>query len=206
MNRVSAISVFDLACIRGGRVLFRSLAFEVGAGNALAIEGPNGAGKSSLLRLLAGFLAPASGKVLLKTAGETIEDSEQRGRFVGFLSHQDASKPQLSVREQLRFYARLYGVSGDVAAALDSVGLLKAADLPCLYLSAGQKKRLALARLQLTMRPLWLVDEPLASLDAAGKRFAASLFAKHCADGGIVIAATHEPLGFDAARFELRGP
>jgi heme exporter protein A len=203
LNQVSAIRASDLACLRGGRIVFRSLSFEVGAGTALAIEGPNGAGKSSLLRLLAGFLAPVSGRVLLGTSEGDIEDGEMRGRHVGFLGHQDAAKPQLTVMEQLRFFAQLYDARDDAAAALDAVGLSRVAGLPCQYLSAGQKKRLSLARLALTKRPLWLVDEPLASLDVAGKALAASLFAGHCASGGIVIAATHEPLGFDAQRLVL---
>ena len=203
MNQVSAIQASDLACLRGGRMVFRALSFEVGAGKALAIEGPNGAGKSSLLRLLAGFLAPVSGRVRLSTGEGDVDDAELRGRYVGFLGHQDAAKPQLSVMEQLRFYAQLYEIHDSAAAALETVGLSRVAELPCQYLSAGQKKRLSLARLQLTKRPVWLVDEPLASLDAAGKTLAASLFAKHCASGGIVIAATHESLGFDAARLLL---
>lgn len=184
-------------------MLFRSLSFTVEAGKALAIEGPNGVGKSSLLRLLAGFLAPVSGRVTLRTKQGDVEDGELRGSYIGFLAHQDAAKPQLTVLEQLSFYARLYEIGDDALAALDMVGLSRVSGLPCLYLSAGQKKRLSLARLQLTRRPIWLVDEPLASLDAAGKTLAASLFAKHCASGGIVIAATHEPLGLDSAQLKL---
>jgi heme exporter protein A len=203
LNQVSAVHASDLACLRGGRMVFRSLSFEVAAGKALAIEGPNGAGKSSLLRLLAGFLAPVSGRVRLSTGEGEVDDAETRGRYVGFLGHQDAAKTQLTVMEQLRFHVQLYEVDDDAAAALETVGLSRVAELPCQYLSAGQKKRLSLARLQLTKRPLWLVDEPLASLDVAGKTLAASLFAQHCASGGIVIAATHEPLGFDAARLSL---
>jgi heme exporter protein A len=203
LSNVSEIRVSDLACVRGGRLLFRGLDFAVASGKALAIEGPNGAGKSSLLRLLAGFLAPASGSVRLDTGDGEIGDGELRGHYVGFLGHHDASKPQLTVREQLEFYGHLYGAAGDARSALELTGLSHLADLPCQYLSAGQKKRLSLARLVLTGRPLWLVDEPLASLDAAGKSLAASLFARHCAGGGIVIAATHEPLGFDVARLAL---
>ena len=204
MYDVSAIRVSDLACMRGGRIVFRDLSFEVAAGKALAIEGPNGAGKTSLLRLLAGFLAPLSGSVRLDTVDGEIADNELRGLRVGFLGHQDAAKPQLTVLEQLQFYGHLYGADGDAPGALEQVGLSRLAGLPCQYLSAGQKKRLSLARLVVTKRPLWLVDEPLASLDVAGKALAASLFTKHCASGGIVIAATHETLGFTAARFELK--
>ena len=203
MDKLAAINVSDVACLRGGRVLFRGLSFDVAAGQALALEGPNGAGKSSLLRMIAGFLAPVAGKISLNTDKGAVEDGELRGRFVGFLGHHDAAKAQLTVEEQLKFYAQLYGAQGDIAAALTLAGLTRLAGLPCQYLSAGQKKRLALARLSLIARPLWLLDEPLAALDSAGKALAASLIAAHCNGGGIAIVATHEPLGLDATRLEL---
>lgn len=203
MSQLAAVSVSDLACVRGGRRLFRALSFDVAAGKVLAIEGPNGAGKSSLLRMIAGFLAPVAGTIRFAADEGSVADGELRGRFAGFLGHHDAAKPQLTVQEQLAFYAQLYGAKGDIAAALERVGLSRLAGLPCQYLSAGQKKRLALARLSLIERPLWLLDEPLAALDVAGKALAASLIAAHCAQGGITIAATHEPLGLDAARLEL---
>lgn len=173
------------------------------AGQVLSLEGPNGAGKTSLLRMIAGFLAPAAGTIRLRGDGNNIADNEERGKHVGWLGHHDAAKPQLSPRETLIFFSKLYGVSGASDEALETVGLARARDLPCQYLSAGQKKRLALARLKLSNRPVWLLDEPLAALDTDGKLLAANLVKTHCASGGIVIAATHEPLGVDGARLQL---
>ena len=193
----------NLSCIRGGRLVFRDVGFRVEAGQALSLEGPNGAGKSSLLRMIAGFLTPASGAIRLTNDGADISDGEERGNFIGWLGHHDAAKPQLTPRETLQFFAGLYRIPADVNAGLDEVGLDKARDLPCQYLSAGQKKRLSLARLKLSNRPLWLLDEPLAALDTAGKSLAAQFISSHCARGGIAIAATHEALGIDAARLAL---
>jgi heme exporter protein A len=170
------------------------------AGSVLSIEGPNGSGKTSLLRMLAGFLAPASGAIRF---GADVIDGEERGKFVGWLGHHDAVKPQLTPRETLSFFATLHGADTNVDGALQSVGLARARDLPCQYLSAGQKKRLALARLKISGRALWLLDEPLAALDAQGKTLVRDLIAAHCAGGGIAIAATHEPLGLDCRRLVL---
>ena len=191
------LSAESLACIRGGRLVFRDLSFRADAGQLLSVEGANGAGKTSLLRMLAGFLAPASGTIRF---GD-VSDGEERGKHVGWLGHQDGAKPQLTPRETLAFTAALYGTK--VSTALDAVGLSRTSDLPCQYLSAGQKKRLALARLKLSARPLWLLDEPLAALDAAGKALLQAMIAEHCAGGGLVIAATHEPLGLDGQRLVL---
>ncbi len=195
----STIDVSGLACIRGQRLLFRDLSFRVQAGQVLSLEGPNGAGKTSLLRLIAGFLSPAAGTIAV---GET-QDPEARGRLIGWLGHHDAAKPQLTPREVLAFFAGLYRVDGDIAAALGAVGLGAIADLPCQYLSAGQKKRLALARLQLLRRPVWLLDEPLSALDAQGRRHVAEILERHTASGGIAVAATHEPLGIACERLIL---
>jgi heme exporter protein A len=194
--------VSALTAIRGGRVLFRHLGFRVEAGRLLCIEGANGVGKTSLLRMIAGFLAPAEGTIRLQTNDAEVIDGEERGKFVGWLGHHDAVKPQMGVGETLSFFARLYG-GGDAEAAMETVGLTRLADLPGQYLSAGQKKRVALARLKLSRRPLWLMDEPLASLDVAGKKIAADLIAAHCASDGIAIVATHEALGIDCERLVL---
>ena len=184
-------------------MVFRDAGFSVAGGTALSLEGPNGAGKTSLLRMIAGFLTPAAGTIRLSADSADITDNEERGKFIGWLVHHDAAKPQLTPRETLKFFAALYGATGAIDEALETVGLTRARDLPCQYLSAGQKKRLALARLKLSARPVWLLDEPLAALDANGKSLAADLIKAHCAGGGIAIAATHEPLGIDAARLQL---
>jgi heme exporter protein A len=184
-------------------VLFRDLRFRVEAGTVLCVEGANGAGKTSLLRLIAGFLAPAAGVIRLQTNSGDADDPEERGRFVGWLGHHDAVKPQMSAREMLMFFARLYGDGGGIGSALDATGLTRLADLPGQYLSAGQRKRVALARLTLSNRPLWLMDEPLASLDAAGKKITTGLVEAHCARGGIAVVATHEPLGIACEGLQL---
>ena len=196
-----SVTVEQLACQRGPRLLFRDLNFRIGAGQALSLEGPNGAGKTSLFRMIAGFIAPAAGTIAIGA----VTEAEERGRAIGWLGHHDGAKPQLTPREVLTFFASLYRREADVTASLASVGLATLGDLPCQYLSAGQKKRLALARLQLCARPVWLLDEPLAALDADGKTRAAEFVKAHCRAGGIVIAATHEPLGIECERLVL-GP
>jgi len=201
---LQSVIATNLTCLRGGRVVFRDLGFEARAGQALSLEGANGAGKSSLLRMLAGFLAPAAGTIALRTNSGDIIDGEDRGKHAGWLGHLDAAKPQMSVAETLRFFAVFYGAdTNGIPAALDATGLVRLADLSCQYLSAGQKKRLALARLKISGRPLWLMDEPLAALDTAGKTIAANLIAAHCASGGMAIVATHEPLGIACEKLTL---
>jgi heme exporter protein A len=197
------LAVDKLTCIRGQRVLFRDLSFRAAAGRVLSLEGPNGVGKSSLLRVLAGLLPAAGGTIALVAGDAAQTETEERARKIAWLGHQDAAKPQLTPREVLTFFARLYGSRADVDAALAATGLTRIADLACGYLSAGQKKRLALARLKIAERPIWLMDEPLSSLDADGRALALDLVTAHTTYGGIVIAATHEPLGVAAARLVL---
>jgi heme exporter protein A len=170
----------------------------------LTLEGPNGIGKSSCLRILAGFLPQAAGEVQVQMhAGYTVSDPEERGRLCGWVAYADGVKSQLSVIENARYFAALYGAKVDVASVLDRVGLTRLADLPGQYLSSGQRRRLGLARLILSGRPLWLMDEPLSSLDVAGRKFTAELIGEHCDDGGVAIVATHETLGLDVQRFFL---
>jgi len=197
-----ALDIDRLTCVRARRVLFEGLSLAVPAGTFVALEGPNGAGKTSLLRVIAGFLAPATGTVRLRTEDATLVEADDRARYVGWLGHQDGVKPQLTVGEQLAFWSRLYG-GGDVRAALAAFGLQTLAALPGQFLSAGQKRRFAMARLKLTGRPLWLLDEPLAALDSSAKALVAAAIGAHCASGGIAIAATHEPLGLDAQVLRL---
>jgi heme exporter protein A len=200
---ISSLTAEKLAVQRGSRRLAEHLSFTVKAGQALALEGANGSGKTSLLRLIAGFLPAAAGRVFVTRDGKDIFEPEERGHFVGWLGHHDALKASFTVSEQLTFFGKLYGQTGDNAALLEQVGLARQAELPCRYLSAGQRRRLALARLLLTRRPLWLLDEPFAALDVAGKGLVARLIALHCGQGGIVIAATHDELGLGNAVLKL---
>jgi len=199
---ISSLTAENLACARGDKRLFDGLNFRVMAGQALAVEGANGAGKTSLLRVIAGFLAPVAGRLIVKAEGRENDDAEERGKVVGWLGHQDGLKPQLSVREQLDFFSNLYGHTAD-STVLEQVGLARQADLPCRYLSAGQKRRLGLARLLASKRPLWLLDEPFAALDASGQQLVGQLMARHCGAGGLIIAATHEPLGLGNESLKL---
>jgi heme exporter protein A len=190
-----------LAAFRGERLVFRDLDFAVPAGGMLLLTGPNGSGKSTLLRLLAGLLRPAAG-TLTWDGMDVLADPSMHARHVTYVGHQDAVKPGLTVTENLRFAARLTG--GVIGKALASVGLEELADLPGRMLSAGQRRRLALARLALSQAPLWLLDEPTLGLDAGSvERFGAMLRA-HRAGGGIAVAATHLPLPIsDAAELAL---
>jgi len=196
----SGLDVEALSLWRGERMLFRDLAFSVGAGQTLLLEGANGSGKTSLLRAIAGFLEPRAGTIRIRmNEGEPLASGEERANFIGWLGHQDGAKSQLTPIEALDFFARYYGGAHTTNDALARVGLARLKDLPIQYLSAGQKRRLALARLTLTARPLWLLDEPLASLDTAGKALVADLVGQHCRTGGVAIVATHEPLDLDGA-------
>jgi len=199
---ISSLTAEKLSCVRGDKRLFEGLNFRVSAGQALAVEGANGAGKTSLLRMIAGFLAPAGGRIVIKDAGGENDDAEERGKVIGWLGHLEGLKPQLTVIEQLNFFAHLYGKTAD-AALLEQVGLARQADLPCRYLSAGQRRRLALARLLASKRFVWLLDEPFAALDASGQSLVGQLMARHCGEGGIIIAATHDPLGLGNESLKL---
>ena len=185
------LAATGLALDRGGRRLFEDVAFTVAAGESLVVTGPNGAGKSSLLRVVAGLLSPSEGTVRLEGGDDELPFAAQ----VHYLGHLDAVKPSLSVAEALGFWAVYLGGSRTrVDDALDAVGLLALADLPSAYLSAGQRRRLALARLIAAPRPLWLLDEPTAALDAAAERRLGDLIRDHVSGGGIVVAATHAEL------------
>jgi heme exporter protein A len=194
----------DLACIRGGRQVFSDVSFTVGLGEALLITGPNGAGKSSLLRLVAGLLRPSSGTLVLDGADPELTLAEQ----AHYLGHQDALKPALSVLENLDFWARFLGgrATTDLATALADVGLGGIAALPAAYLSAGQRRRLSIARLIAVKRPLWLLDEPTTALDVTAQAMLAELMRAHLQDGGLIVAAVHGPIGLEnAAELRLGG-
>ena len=187
----------DLACVRGGREVFRALTFVVGPGEALLVTGPNGAGKSSLLRLVAGLVRPQQGRLACEDADAELTLGEQ----VHYLGHQDALKPALSVDENLGFWANfLGGGAAKRAVALAAVGLDEIARLPAIYLSAGQRRRLSLARLIAVERPIWLLDEPTSALDAGGQATLADLMRAHLAGGGLILAAAHGPIGLDRVK------
>ena len=191
-----------LAAFRGERLVFRDLDFVVAAGGALLLTGPNGSGKTTLLRLLAGLLRPAGG-TLLWDREDALADLSVHARRVAYVGHQDAVKPMFTAAENLRFAANLNG--GAVGEALGAVGLEELADLPGRMLSAGQRRRLTLARLALSHAPLWLLDEPTLGLDARSVERFGAMLAVHRNRGGIAVAATHLPLPLsDAMQLSLR--
>lgn len=199
-----------LAAERGGRPVFADLCFAARGGEALAVVGRNGAGKSTLLRVLAGLLPPAAGTVALDPPDAADPDAPVAER-AHYLGHADALKAALTPLDHLRFAASLLGRRGGPATpgsavaatpeeALERVALGHAADLPCGCLSAGQRRRVALARLLVAARPLWLLDEPATALDAASQAVLVGMMRDHLAAGGLIVAATHGPLGLDGVR------
>jgi heme exporter protein A len=194
------LAASELACTRGGRQVFSGVGFGIAAGEALLVTGPNGAGKSSLLRLIAGLVRPAGGRIALEGGDPELTIGEQ----AHYLGHQDAVKSPLSVLENLAFWTHfLKGMEAQIEEALAAVGLLSISHLPAGYLSAGQRRRLSLARLITVPRPIWLLDEPTSALDAAAQVVLAAVMTQHLAGGGLILAATHSPIGLGNAS-ELR--
>ena len=175
----------DLTVARGGRVLVEGLSFAVEAGGALLVSGRNGVGKSSLLRILAGLARPAAGSV-------------ERPARVALLSEEAALDPERTLGAALAFWARVDG-GGDVAAALAAVGLAELADVPVRFLSTGQRRRAALARVVMAQADLWLLDEPATGLDVDAVAMLETLVAAHRSGGGIAVVATHQPLALPGA-------
>lgn len=193
------LSVDNLACRRSGRRIFSNLSFALGPGDVLAITGRNGAGKSSLLAILSGRLRADAGRIAVAEVGEA-----SLPECLHAVGHRDGLKSALTAGENLLFAQRLLGAPRlDPRDALERLGLGHAHDLPVAYLSAGQRRRVALARLLVCARPLWLLDEPTAALDTASQAVLAELMEGHRAGGGLVIAATHQSLGLAGAA-ELR--
>jgi heme exporter protein A len=188
--------------VRGDREVFAGLDFEISSGEALAVTGANGSGKTSLLRLIAGLLTNAGGSIGLEGGESELTLSEQ----AHYLGHRDALKPALSVMENLVFWRDfLGGEACDVTESVTAVGLDHAAHLSAAFLSAGQRRRLSIARLVAVRRPVWLLDEPTSALDATGQRLFAGLMSDHLARGGLIVAATHGPLGIDARELRIGG-
>ena len=188
-----------LAAFRGERMVFSGVDFVVEPGGALVLTGPNGSGKSTLLRLLAGLVRAAAGRLLWR-GEDAFSDVVAHGARVAYVGHLDAVKPGLTAAENLRFW----GGRTEIERALAALDLTALKDLPARMLSAGQKRRLALARLALSAAPIWLLDEPTLGVDAASVERFGSLIASRRAAGGLVIAATHLPLPLaDAAQLAM---
>ncbi|MEZ5938741.1 MAG: heme ABC exporter ATP-binding protein CcmA [Hyphomonadaceae bacterium] len=196
------LGVETLSARRGYRVLFEGLDFELPRGGAVELRGPNGSGKSTLLRILAGLTRPHMGIVRIYPDDAASEETDRARHYLG---HLDAVKPAETALAQARFWSRF--LTGDVSAAeaaLERVGLSRRADVPGRGLSAGQKRRLALARLVLDPRPIWLLDEPMASLDVDGQALVRELVAAHLDRGGGVVAAVHGEGFAGATPLDLR--
>jgi heme exporter protein A len=200
-----------IRCVRGGREVFSGLDFEAASGEALAVTGPNGSGKTSLLRLIAGLLTMADGSIGLEGGEGELTLAEQ----AHYLGHRDALKPALSVLENLCFWQKFLGgevfdakqanIQAKIMESLAAVGIDHAAQLPAAFLSAGQRRRLSIARLLAARRPIWLLDEPTSALDASAQGLFAGLMKDHLARGGLIIAATHAPLGIEARELRIGG-
>jgi heme exporter protein A len=204
-NVVMELKGTGLCCVRGGRRVFAGVDFAVESRKSVMLTGANGAGKSSLLRLIAGLIRPAEGAIAL-TGGDGELSVGEQAHYVG---HLDPLKPALTVMENLTFWARFLnggagpGQDGAAQRSLEAVGLGELGHLPAGYLSAGQRRRLSLARMLAVPRPIWLLDEPTTALDAASQERLGRLMQAHLDGSGIILAATHGPLGLDGAQ-ELR--
>jgi heme exporter protein A len=194
------ISISTLTVSRGERVLFRDLSFHIAAGEAVALTGANGAGKTTLLRTLAGFIRPDAGTV----AFADIEPALARANHIHWLGHLDGLKTGRRAREELTFQARWAGADDDgIAAAVDVLALEPLLDLEVRKLSAGQRRRLAFARLVAAPRPLWLLDEPFAPLDARWRAALGLMMQVHLDKGGAILAAVHDPLPVTARSLDI---
>ena len=198
---VAELTGRGLACRRGERLVFSGLDLHVRQSGALIVRGANGSGKTSLLRLLAGLAPPAAGIVLWR-GRDVRADREEWGREMRYVGHRDAVKPLLTVAENVAFHARMGGGDASalrVGAALEAFGLAALADTPARFLSAGQRRRVALARLVAAPAPVWLLDEPEAGLDSGAAAALAAVMTEHRAAGGVIVAASHGDPGLAGA-------
>ena len=193
---MSIFFFFFLICVRGERTVFSGLNFNLEAGGALVLIGPNGSGKSSLIRLMTGLLPPAAGR--LSWNDEAIsEDPEAHGGRMHYVGHHDAVKPVLSVAENVSFWTSLRGGAVDVMTALKIFGIAHLADVPGRFLSAGQKRRVNLARIFAAPAPLWLLDEPTTSLDKQTITALEASITAHRVSGGMVVISTHSDMNLE---------
>jgi heme exporter protein A len=201
---IRQVQVQGLALMRGDRLLFRGLDFSLKAGEAISLVGRNGAGKTSLLRAIAGFLRPWEGTVAFDSEAGPLEAEDARSRGLHLAGHQDGLKPSRPARSEFLFQARWTGASeAGIAKAREALDLDVLFDLEVRKLSAGQRRRLSLGRLLASPRPLWLLDEPLAPLDAGHRRTFGALMAEHVAQGGMILAAVHDPLPIETRTLDL---
>ncbi len=201
------LRVEGLSAKRGEDLIFHDISFIVAAGEALIVTGPNGSGKSTLLRVLAGLLTAESGTVRMD---DTVADISHPRELCHYLGHRNAMKHELTVEENLSFWKSFMGDSAGgsgigLEEATEALGLGGISHLPFGYLSAGQQRRMAMAKLLVAYRPVWILDEPTAALDAAADRMFAGLVERHLGAGGIVVAATHQPLGVAARELRMTG-
>ncbi len=201
---ITSLTIQSLAVQRGERLLFSGLTLEIGAGEAAVVSGPNGAGKTSLLRSVAGLLRPSAGRIGFRSADGPVAAADARRRDCHLVGHQDGLEGSRSARSELLFQtAWMGGTEESAMAAATRLGLRRLLLLDVRQLSAGQRRRLALARLIAAPRALWLLDEPFASLDTASRSDLGQAMAAHLAGGGLILAATHEPLGIAARTLEI---
>ena len=202
---ITALSVTDLALARGERMLFRTLDLTLAAGEAVALTGANGAGKTSLLRAVAGFIRPEAGIVSFRdAAGDAIDPQDARAPGLHLLGHLDGLKTARTARDELLFQSQWLGHSHHgITGAIETLGLAPLLDLEVRQLSAGQRRRLALARLIGAPRSLWLLDEPLSPLDARWRAVVGAMMARHLQGGGLILAAVHDPLPIPARALDL---
>ena len=204
---IAGLILESLGVERGGRTLFSNLDLKVEAGEAVALTGANGAGKTSLLRTIAGLIRPVAGTVRFEGASATLEPEDARSTGLHLLGHQDGLKTTRTAREELAFWsAWMGGDAAGIALAVDIFELAPLLDLDVRRLSAGQRRRLALARLAASPRPLWLLDEPMAPLDAARRARFGVMMAEHLAGGGLILAAVHDPLPIPARSVVIGAP
>jgi heme exporter protein A len=201
---ITALRLRSVGVRRGERLLFDGLDLDLGGGDAVALVGPNGSGKTSLLRVVAGFIAPLCGAVTFEDGKGPVEPAEARRADCHMVGHQDGLKAGRTAREELRFWSLWTGSDGrGVAAAAERLGVERILDLEVRQLSAGQRRRVALARLIAAPRSLWLLDEALAPLDAACRALFGEIMTGHLQAGGLILAAAHDPLPTPARRLEL---
>ena len=200
-QEVSVLKAHNLKCVKGSTELFSNIHFEVKSGEALVVEGSNGSGKTSLLRILCGFNLPADGEI--NWCGEPIDDHEDYQQQISYIGHASGVKLDLTVLENLVFAQRLVGSNRDeeeIKEIIRSVGLFKQRNVLTRKLSAGQKRRVALARLQLEERKLWILDEPLTALDKDFVTEFETVLEKHLEEKGMLIVTTHRELILPTAK------